>query len=127
MKPTRRFFKRCIFFVFTIQHVRFMRYSKWLFVALIIPIFFSSGLQAQRSNLEEVELKLQKMAIDLLTHDSLNYKISTNKQFARLLIQTLKQPASFNYPFDSLKSISILKPEDNSFRIFTWHIVDKKL
>lgn len=36
------------------------------------------------------------------------------------LVKTLKTENSFRYPFDRLKSISILAPPDSSFRIFTW-------
>ncbi|MEZ4917626.1 MAG: hypothetical protein R2792_00860 [Saprospiraceae bacterium] len=38
------------------------------------------------------------------------------------LVQTLKVPNSFQYPFDRLRSISILAPPDSSFRIFTWQL-----
>ena len=44
------------------------------------------------------------------------------QQFIPALVKTLKTPNSFHYPFDSLKSISILSPADNSFRIFTWTV-----
>lgn len=36
------------------------------------------------------------------------------------LVRALKTENSFRYPFDRLKSISILAPPDSSFRIFTW-------
>lgn len=38
------------------------------------------------------------------------------------LVRTLKVENSFRYPFDRLKSISILAPPDSSFRIFTWQL-----
>ena len=50
------------------------------------------------------------------------------------LIQTMTMPIlkevlsfdkSYKYPFDSLQTLSILSPEDNSFRIFNW-ILRKK-
>ncbi|MEZ4883108.1 MAG: hypothetical protein R3E32_00135 [Chitinophagales bacterium] len=43
-------------------------------------------------------------------------------KFIPTLVNALKTPNSYEYPFDSLKSVSILKPADNSFRIFTWTI-----
>lgn len=72
--------------------------------------------------LTEVEKELKKMAFDILNHDSVAYKISLNKKFAALLYETLQRPESYNYPFDSLKTISMLRADDNSFRIFTWYI-----
>lgn len=38
------------------------------------------------------------------------------------LVRTLKAENSFRYPFDRLKTISILAPPDSSFRIFTWQL-----
>jgi hypothetical protein len=38
------------------------------------------------------------------------------------LVRALKVENSFRYPFDRLKSISILAPPDSSFRIFTWQL-----
>lgn len=38
------------------------------------------------------------------------------------LVRTLKTENSFHYPFDRLRSISILAPPDSSFRIFTWQL-----
>jgi hypothetical protein len=42
--------------------------------------------------------------------------------FIKTLVQALKTEDSFTYPFDSLKRISILYPEDKSFRIFNWQL-----
>ncbi|RMG23380.1 MAG: hypothetical protein D6730_14525 [Bacteroidetes bacterium] len=81
------------------------------------------GLQAQ--SLPEIENELKLMAYDILNDDSLAVKVKQNRAFSKLLIQTLKRPESYDYPFDSLKTISILQPADKSFRIFTWYIVDK--
>ena len=38
------------------------------------------------------------------------------------LVRTLKTENSFRYPFDRLKTLSILAPPDSSFRIFTWQL-----
>jgi hypothetical protein len=38
------------------------------------------------------------------------------------LVRALKTENSFRYPFEQLKSISILVPPDSSFRIFTWQL-----
>ncbi len=96
--------------------------SGWITVFIICS---SWGLQAQRP-LPEVEVQLAQLAQEVLNHNSLEHKIAQNKKFASLLNQTLERPESFDYPFDSLKTISILHPRDNSFRLFTWYIVDQK-
>lgn len=85
---------------------------------LIVPVW------GQKS-LPEVEKELHAMAEEILTHDSLTVKIQQNRTFARLLIETLKRPESYHYPWDSLPTVSVLRSDDDVFRIFTWHIVDK--
>lgn len=40
--------------------------------------------------------------------------------FIKMLVRGLKTPNSFNYPFDSLETVSRLYAPDSSFRIFSW-------
>jgi hypothetical protein len=47
-------------------------------------------------------------------------RIEANKGFIPILKEVLAYNKSFKYPFDSLPTISILSPSDNSFRIFNW-------
>jgi len=42
--------------------------------------------------------------------------------FITTLVRTLKIENSFKYPFEQLRSVSILTPPDSSFRIFTWQL-----
>lgn len=49
-------------------------------------------------------------------------RLEKNAQFVKKFVAALKINGSFNYGFDSLKRISILKSPDNSFRIITWFI-----
>lgn len=63
---------------------------------------------------------------------SLSYKIVNDQDelirrnstftFIKTLVSALKLPNSFEFPFDSVVSISILNSPDNQFRIFTWHL-----
>ncbi|MFK7926009.1 MAG: hypothetical protein AB8H47_28935 [Bacteroidia bacterium] len=92
---------------------------------LALILLFPTILKAQ-SSLTQVEEQLATLADAFLADSSLQYKIAQNKQFSNLLLKTLKDPQSYEYNWDGLESISVLKPEDNSFRIFTWFIVDKK-
>jgi hypothetical protein len=50
---------------------------------------------------------------------------NANYKFIKLLVGALKVPHSFNYPFDSVKSISIINSPDNRFRILSWHIMNQ--
>ncbi|MDP9081782.1 MAG: hypothetical protein M3O71_30585 [Bacteroidota bacterium] len=49
---------------------------------------------------------------------------NANYAFIKTLVNALKVPNSFLFPFDSIKSVSILNSPDNRFRIFSWHIVN---
>ncbi len=49
-------------------------------------------------------------------------RINANHTFIKTLVKALKTPNSFQYPFDSVKTVSILNSPDNRFRIFSWPI-----
>jgi len=42
--------------------------------------------------------------------------------FTRILVRALKTPHSFQFPFDSLTTISRVYSPDSAFRIFTWQV-----
>lgn len=94
----------------------------FLLSACVLSLF---PLFAQQSSLPNIESRLKTLAAAVLNHDSLSYKIKQNREFASILMEALERPESFTYPFDSLKTVSVLEAEDHSFRIFTWYIVDK--
>lgn len=73
----------------------------------------------------QVEIELAKLAQDILNHDDTDYKFDINKEFISRLTNLLKRPESFDYTFKLLETVSVLKPLDDAFRMFTWHIVDK--
>lgn len=60
-----------------------------------------------------------------ITNDTLEEnRVTANYGFIKTLVSSLKQKGSFAYPFDSLaNTVSILKSEDNKFRIFTWFVM----
>lgn len=101
------------------------KYMTRIFLSLFCSFTIVASGVAQ-GNLSETERTLRDLAGIWLDEAPLDQKLERNRQFAKLLIETLRQPESFSYPFDSLESISILRPEDNSFRIFTWQILDKQ-
>lgn len=97
-------------------------------ILLIIMLLFGiiSPIWAQQSlkSLPEVEKQLKKMAYEIVNHDSLEHRTKMNKEFTKLLRETLQRPESYDYPFDSLETVSILRADDNTFRVFTWCIAD---
>jgi hypothetical protein len=66
-------------------------------------------------------------SLSMLSEEIFNAKdnqvrLEKNALFVKKLVTALKLNSSFNYGFDSLKRISILKSPDNSFRIITWFL-----
>lgn len=49
-------------------------------------------------------------------------RFDQNAVFIKMLVNALKTPSSFSYPFDSLNRVAILNAPDKSFRIFTWYL-----
>lgn len=50
-------------------------------------------------------------------------RFEADSQFTRIFVRALAQKNSFDYPFDSLQTISKIYPPDSSFRIFTWQLL----
>jgi hypothetical protein len=96
--------------------------------------FFHTTLFAQTSkepvgeNFEFFKMEsesLKGMAKEILNHDSSRYKFELNKKFGAALKGLLTMQGSFDFPFDSLVTISKIYAPDYSFRIFSWYIVDE--
>jgi len=49
-------------------------------------------------------------------------KTMLNGNFIKTLVDALKEPNSFNYGFDSLKNVSVVKSADQTFRIISWYL-----
>lgn len=95
---------------------------------------FSLGAKAQ--GLEGTDLKVMEQLEDSLvtTADSMysaflaDTRTTYSARFARQLVNALKIPNSWNYPFPKLnKRINIITPDDNAFRIFNWEIVPSEM
>jgi hypothetical protein len=66
------------------------------------------------------EDSLKKYSFDIVNAEDAASRFRADSQFIRSLVRALKVPYSFDYPFDSLQTISRLYAPDSSFRIFTW-------
>ena len=91
----------------------------------IFFIFFSQNIFSQdisQKVLQEYEDTLSTLAHTIMFGENETIRLEANKGFISELLDVLKYKNSFSYPFDSLKSISILQPEDHSFRLFNWII-----
>jgi hypothetical protein len=101
--------------------------KKYCIAAFLMFLFFSGFSQAvSQQNLHELKHKedtLKSYADKLINGYDAVTRFKSDSLFTKLFVRALKTPLSFNYPFDSLLTISKLYAPDNSFRIFTWQLV----
>lgn len=45
-----------------------------------------------------------------------------NARFIKTLVQALRLPGAFDFPFDSVGMISAIKSPDNAFKLYTWFV-----
>jgi hypothetical protein len=95
--------------------------SIWLWVTVGILL---SHIQVRAQNADpslfQHEDSLKYLAREMVNARDAEAREAACLQFIPKLVQALKTPGSFSYPFDSLAQVSILYPEDSAFRIFTW-------
>ncbi|MCC6370437.1 MAG: hypothetical protein IT236_05465 [Bacteroidia bacterium] len=96
-------------------------------ILLIVPLLCCQLLFGQKNDTSvyrfrqaENELKaLQKPAF-LSRNES--ERIEANKRFIAIWDGIVSNPDILDYPFDSLKEISILVPENKKFKLITWNL-----
>ena len=74
-------------------------------------------LMAFQDSLKQISYKMVNDSIEPERYNA-SFKL------IKTLVSALKIPYSFNFPFDSLKSISIQSSSDKRFRIFGWHVMN---
>ena len=95
-----------------------MNKFNFLFILLLGSLSLTAQ-QAEPSLLQLYEDSLVALSTTVMQDTSRDNRISAFKQFEEVLEQALSQSNSFDYPFEKLEAVSIQKPKDNSFRIFT--------
>jgi hypothetical protein len=76
-------------------------------------------------SLKNLEIEMQGQAELIIDAADFDTRKTTCFSFIRNLAAALSLPGSYNYPFDSLRQISITKSPDDKFRIFTWNLRNK--
>ncbi len=109
--------KKLIFFIFSLS--------------LFLP-FLANAQKADaldKKTFEEIKIIEDTLGAlgFLIVNDSLpEHRFGACKKFIPNLVKALKHKNSFNYPFERLNGISVLYPQDSTFRIFSWQLyVDK--
>jgi hypothetical protein len=98
---------------------------------VLLIILTTIALQLQAQQLTPAELKdfrlrqdsLKKLAFNIVNDQSAAVRFRSDSSFTKIMVRALLKQHSFQFPFDSLQSISRLYSEDSVFRIFTWQVV----
>jgi hypothetical protein len=77
------------------------------------------------SPLATLEAELQPIAQEVLQGNDYARKLGQNQLLFTQLGKVLQRPDSYHYGFDSLVTISRQFPADQSFRVFTWQLVQQ--
>jgi outer membrane lipoprotein-sorting protein len=77
---------------------------------------------ADFKELKKREDSLKKFGFDMVNAPEAGNRFRSDSLFVKTLVRALKINHSFNYPFDSIKTVSRLYAPDSTFRIFTWQI-----
>lgn len=103
----------------------YLALKKILVVIIVCCAFTKTNAQQTISTENRLKLAAYQDTLSLISEETFtavddSSLAEKNTQFVKKFIAALKTPGSFNYDFDSLKRISILKSPDNAFRIITW-------
>ena len=101
-----------------------MRYEgKLIFMfrlaTLVLCCVFAYNTGIAQYSFSDYELKLKELSDSIMMSRQEANRFAAYEAFYPLLSKVVKFPGSFNYPFDSLQRLSIMYPQDSSFRIFS--------
>ncbi|TDG36618.1 hypothetical protein EZJ43_08905 [Pedobacter changchengzhani] len=88
----------------------------------VLVTFFTIAAHAQQNKLNALQDSLIKISNLTLNAIGKEKKLAENARFVKTLIEALKLNNAYNYPFDSLKTVSVINSGDQSFRILSWYL-----
>jgi outer membrane lipoprotein-sorting protein len=95
-----------------------------LFLLFLIIATVSGSSQQLPVNsarqLKKMEDSMKTYARKMIMDNNATQRFSADSAFIRMLVRSLRTPHSFNYPFDSLITVSRIYAPDSTFRIFSW-------
>lgn len=97
---------------------------KYILLFLMLVPFFTKAQDANNNPFKVYEDSL-KVYGKAITNDTIEQnRVVANYKLIKTLVNSLKQNNSYDYPFDSLANlVSVLKSDDNKFRIFSWFLM----
>jgi hypothetical protein len=101
-----------------------LKFTFLLFGLLVGSCAFSNEIDSvYRDSIRNYEYQLEGLSHNIINSEDLQERTTSCFYFIQTLKKALMVPQSFDYEFTLLKTVSILKPEDEKFRIFTWNLL----
>ncbi|MFT5725064.1 MAG: hypothetical protein ACI9JN_002187 [Bacteroidia bacterium] len=76
-----------------------------------------------QDSIRNIEFQLEGLSHNIINGVDVQERVTSCYYFVQTLKKALQVPTSFDYDFTLLKTVSILKPKDEAFRIFTWNLL----
>jgi hypothetical protein len=79
-----------------------------------------------RDSIKNIEYQLEGLSYNIINGEDVTERITSCYYFIQKLKIALSVPTSFGYDFPLLakvQTVSILKPDDDAFRLFTWNLL----
>ncbi|TDH27056.1 hypothetical protein EXU57_09670 [Segetibacter sp. 3557_3] len=95
-------------------------------IVFLLATLITLNVQAQKlaksnfAQLVKAEDTLKTHARNMIVDRDANVRFAADSQFIRSLVRLLRTPYSFDYPFDSLETVSRVYAPDSTFRVFSW-------
>lgn len=90
--------------------------------AIITTVFAQLPADPSLAVLNKYQDSLVQSSAQVYNAASNTERFNQNAKLIKQLVNALKTPGSYAYGFDSLKTISVIKSPDNTFRIFSWSV-----
>src|ERR1700754_1242114 len=104
-----------------------MKYPLIIVLFLSLPALSFAQQMSDGDRLKQLktyEDSLKSLGYKIINKSEENERKNANYTFIRTLVSALKINDSFRYPFDSVKSVTILNSPDSKFRLITWHVAE---
>lgn len=97
-------------------------YFRLLFVLLLLMLNRPSYAQFDSKRMEQWQDSLHTLGQAMFNLRGEAERIDKNFSFVKTLVLALKEKHAYNFDFEQLNMISIIRAPDDRFRIFSWNI-----
>jgi len=96
------------------------------FIFFFVTGIVADGLSQRKDAFVSMEDSIIRLHHNIISENNSILRYQQNEQLLSLLEETLKMKNSMAYPFDKIKTISVLTSKDKKIRIFTWYLIDNQ-